>query len=56
MGNEVIYDVLMFIGGIGGVIIIDVKGNISLLFNIVGMYCVSKLNILLMYVGIFKDE
>ncbi|WP_295512475.1 isoaspartyl peptidase/L-asparaginase family protein [uncultured Pseudoalteromonas sp.] len=55
-GNEVIHDVLMPIGGTGGVIIIDAKGNISLPFNTAGMYRASKSNTSPTYVGIFKDE
>nr|WP_193987534.1 isoaspartyl peptidase/L-asparaginase [Lelliottia steviae] len=55
-GNEVIHDVLMPVGGTGGVIIIDAKGNISLPFNTAGMYRASKSNTSPTYVGIFKDE
>ncbi|PKG81572.1 beta-aspartyl-peptidase [Colwellia sp. 75C3] len=55
-GKEVIHDVLMPIGGTGGVIIIDTKGNISLPFNTKGMYRASKSNGQMTYVGIFKDD
>ena len=55
-GNEVIHDVLMPVGGTGGVIIIDTKGNISLPFNTKGMYRASKSNSQATYVGIFKDD
>ncbi|WP_418607058.1 isoaspartyl peptidase/L-asparaginase family protein [Pseudoalteromonas sp. US3C1013] len=55
-GNEVINEVLKPIGGTGGVIIIDTKGNISLPFNTSGMYRASKSNTQATYVGIFSDE
>ncbi|WP_286257815.1 isoaspartyl peptidase/L-asparaginase family protein [Pseudoalteromonas apostichopi] len=55
-GNEVIHDVLIPVGGTGGVIIIDTKGNISLPFNTAGMYRASKSNTSPTYVGIFKGE
>jgi len=55
-GKEVIHDVLMPIGGTGGVIIIDTKGNISLPFNTKGMYRASKSSNQATYVGIFKDD
>ncbi|PKI17712.1 isoaspartyl peptidase/L-asparaginase family protein [Colwellia sp. 12G3] len=55
-GKEVIHDVLMPIGGTGGVIIIDTQGNISLPFNTKGMYRASKSNSQATYVGIFKDD
>jgi beta-aspartyl-peptidase (threonine type) len=55
-GNEVINEVLAPIGGTGGVIIVDTKGNISLPFNTSGMYRASKSNTQATYVGIFKDE
>jgi len=55
-GNEVIHDVLMPVGGTGGVIIIDTKGNISLPFNTKGMYRASKSNTSATYVGIFKED
>jgi len=46
----------MPIGGTGGVIIIDTKGNISLPFNTKGMYRASKSSNQATYVGIFKDD
>jgi len=55
-GKEVIHDVLMPVGGTGGVIIIDAKGNISLPFNTKGMYRASKSNTQATYVGIFKED
>ena len=55
-GNEVIHDVLLPVGGTGGVIIIDTKGNISLPFNTKGMYRASKSSPEATYVGIFKDD
>ena len=55
-GNDVINGVLKPIGGTGGVIIIDTKGNISLPFNTSGMYRASKSNTQATYVGIFNDE
>ena len=55
-GNEVIHDVLKHVGGTGGVIIIDAKGNISLPFNTKGMYRASKAHGQKTYVGIFKDD
>jgi beta-aspartyl-peptidase (threonine type) len=55
-GHEVIFDVLKPIGGTGGVIIIDKKGNISLPFNTKGMYRAAKKTGDATYVGIFDDE
>lgn len=55
-GDEVINGVLKPIGGTGGVIIVDNKGNISLPFNTSGMYRASKSNTQATYVGIFKGE
>ncbi len=55
-GNEVIFDVLKPVGGTGGVIIIDTKGNISMPFNTAGMYRASKSNSAPTYVAIFKNE
>ena len=55
-GKEVIHDVLMPVGGTGGVIIINTKGNISLPFNTKGMYRASKSTSQVTYVGIFKDD
>lgn len=55
-GKEVIHDVLLPIGGTGGVIIIDTKGNISMPFNTSGMYRARKTSGSETYVGIFKGE
>lgn len=55
-GDEVIHDVLAPIGGTGGVIIVDSKGNISMPFNTAGMYRASKSSSSATYVGIFKEE
>ncbi len=55
-GNEVIHEVLKPIGGTGGVIIIDNKGNMSLPFNTKGMYRASKSSSSPSYVAIFSDE
>jgi beta-aspartyl-peptidase (threonine type) len=55
-GKEVIHDVLMPVGGTGGVIIIDTKGNISMPFNTAGMYRAKKSSNTPTYVGIFSDE
>ena len=55
-GNEVIHDVLMPVGGTGGVIIIDSKGNMSLPFNTKGMFRATKSSISPTYIGMFKDD
>jgi len=55
-GKEVIHDVLMPIGGTGGVIIVDTKGNISMPFNTKGMYRASKSSSQDTQIGIFKDD
>jgi beta-aspartyl-peptidase (threonine type) len=55
-GKEVIHDVLMPVGGTGGVIIIDTEGNISMPFNTKGMYRAKKSTNSPTYVGIFADE
>ncbi|MCJ8318046.1 MAG: isoaspartyl peptidase/L-asparaginase [Colwellia sp.] len=55
-GKEVIHNVLMPVGGTGGVIIIDTKGNMSLPFNTKGMYRATKSDSSPTYVGIFKDD
>lgn len=55
-GHDVIHDVLFPVGGTGGVIIVDRKGNMSLPFNTEGMYRGSKSNTTPTYVAIFKDE
>ncbi len=55
-GEEVIHDVLLPVGGTGGVIIIDAKGNMSLPFNTKGMYRATKSSMSKTYVGIFKQD
>jgi beta-aspartyl-peptidase (threonine type) len=55
-GNEVIHDVLMPVGGTGGVIIIDTQGNMSLPFNTKGMYRASKSSTQKSRIAIFKEE
>lgn len=55
-GDEVIHNVLKPIGGTGGVIIVDNKGNISLPFNTKGMYRASKKSGGDTYVAIFGNE
>ncbi|MCF6435767.1 isoaspartyl peptidase/L-asparaginase [Pseudoalteromonas sp. MMG022] len=55
-GNDVIHNVLAPIGGTGGVIIVDSKGNISMPFNTKGMYRASKSHVQPTYVGIFKKD
>ena len=55
-GKEVIHDVLMPVGGTGGVIIIDTQGNISMPFNTKGMYRAKKSSTTATYVGIFSGE
>ena len=55
-GKEVIHDVLMPIGGTGGVIIVDTKGNISMPFNTKGMHRASKSSSQDTQIGIFKDD
>ena len=55
-GEEVIHNVLMPVGGTGGVIIIDTQGNISMPFNTTGMYRAKKSSNSPTYVGIFANE
>ncbi|MCW8834243.1 MAG: isoaspartyl peptidase/L-asparaginase [Colwellia sp.] len=55
-GQEVIHDVLMPVGGTGGVIIIDKQGNISMPFNTQGMYRGKMSSNTPTYVAIFADE
>ena len=55
-GSEVIHDVLMNAGGTGGVIIIDIRGNISMPFNTKGMYRAKKSSKSASYIGIFAPE
>jgi beta-aspartyl-peptidase (threonine type) len=55
-GEEVIHNVLMPLGGTGGVIIIDTQGNISMPFNTTGMYRAKKSSKSPTFVGIFSGE
>lgn len=55
-GDEVINDVLLPVGGTGGVIIADAKGNISMPFNTSGMYRASKQSNGLETVAIYRAE
>ncbi|RJE75884.1 beta-aspartyl-peptidase [Pseudoalteromonas sp. MSK9-3] len=55
-GNAVIHDVLKPIGGTGGVIIVDTKGNMSMPFNTKGMYRASKSSSQATRVAIFKQD
>jgi len=52
--KEVINKRLLNIGGDGGLIAIDVKGNISLTFNTEGMYRASKTSNGSEFIGIYK--
>ncbi len=53
--NLVVKDKLVKIGGEGGLIALDVKGNIELCFNSEGMYRASKKSNEEVYLGIYKD-
>lgn len=55
-GNEVIHDVLLPVGGTGGVIIVDAKGNVSMPFNTAGMYRASRQSNGAKTVAIYKDK
>lgn len=52
--KEVVHKRLLNIGGDGGLIAIDVKGNISLTFNTEGMYRASKKSNGSEFIGIYK--
>jgi beta-aspartyl-peptidase (threonine type) len=52
--KEVVHKRLLNIGGDGGLIAIDVKGNISLTFNTEGMYRASKTSNGSEFIGIYK--
>ena len=54
--DVVINDVLVAAGGSGGIIAIDVAGNITMPFNSTGMYRASKSSNGNEFVGIFKDD
>ena len=53
--NLVVKDKLVKIGGEGGLIALDAKGNIELCFNSEGMYRASKKSNEDVYIGIYKD-
>ncbi|WP_163936155.1 isoaspartyl peptidase/L-asparaginase family protein [Paraferrimonas sp. SM1919] len=54
--NQVIHDVLLPVGGTGGVIVVDSQGNIAMPFNTAGMYRASKSSTGETQIKIFKDE
>ncbi|MFP4090084.1 MAG: isoaspartyl peptidase/L-asparaginase family protein [Cyclobacteriaceae bacterium] len=54
--DEVVKDKLVEMGGGGGVISIDAKGNIAMPFNTAGMYRASMNTDGKMYIGIYEDE
>ena len=43
-------------GGSGGIIAVDSKGNISMTFNTAGMYRASVDSTGQVYIGIYRDE
>lgn len=53
--EKVVMDKLVKIGGEGGLIALDTKGNIELPFNSDGMYRASKKSDSDIYIGIYKD-
>ena len=53
--NEVVNDRLIKIGGDGGLIAADSKGNIAMPFNTSGMYRASKINDEPVFIGIYED-
>ncbi len=53
--NLVVQDKLVELGGEGGLIALDTKGNIELVFNSEGMYRASKKQDEKLYIGIYKD-
>lgn len=55
-GNEVIHDVLLPVGGTGGVIIVDAKGNVAMPFNTAGMYRASRQSSGAKTVAIYEDK
>ena len=50
-----VMDKLVKIGGEGGLIALDAKGNIELPFNSDGMYRASKKSDQDLFIGIYKD-
>ncbi len=53
--QKVVMDKLVKIGGEGGLIALDAKGNIELSFNSEGMYRASKVQDNSLYISIYKD-
>jgi beta-aspartyl-peptidase (threonine type) len=53
--QKVVMDKLVKIGGEGGLIALDAKGNIELSYNSEGMYRASKVQDNNLYIGIYKD-
>ena len=53
--QKVVMDRLVKIGGEGGLIALDAKGNIELSYNSEGMYRASKVQDNSLYIGIYKD-
>jgi L-asparaginase / beta-aspartyl-peptidase len=53
--QKVVMDKLVKIGGEGGLIALDAKGNIELSYNSEGMYRASKVQDNSLYIGIYKD-
>jgi beta-aspartyl-peptidase (threonine type) len=51
----VVQQKLVKIGGEGGLIALDAKGNIELPYNSEGMYRAKKTSNSEMYIGIYKD-
>ncbi|WOX05303.1 isoaspartyl peptidase/L-asparaginase family protein [Microbulbifer pacificus] len=54
--DEVINQILLPVGGTGGVIVLDAKGNIALTFNTKGMYRASRIAGQPAQVAIFEDK
>jgi len=54
--DAVVNGQLKEMGGDGGIIAVDSKGNISLTFNTAGMYRASVDTTGTVYVGIYRDE
>ena len=54
--REVVHGQLTSMGGDGGIIAVDQKGNISMAFNTAGMYRASVDTDGTVYIGIYRDE
>ena len=54
--DTVIHDVLLPVGGTGGVIVMDDAGNVSFSFNTEGMYRASRTSSTPLYTGIYKGS